>query len=124
VIETTAYIDPQYVGGYHLVYLPKYTSPGSEWQNMPDEQIKAIWIEYLERMFPEFDRSHVRYFLVHRERYVEPIHRLNETHLIPPVKTPIENLFLATTAQIYPALTNGESVTRFARETAEEIIRR
>ena len=24
VIETTAYIDPKYVGGHHLVYLPKY----------------------------------------------------------------------------------------------------
>ena len=29
VIETTAYIDSQYVGGHHLVYLPKYTAPDS-----------------------------------------------------------------------------------------------
>jgi protoporphyrinogen oxidase len=118
IIETTAYIDPQYVGGHHLLYLPKYTAPGSHWQQMPDDEIREIWLQHLEAMFPEFDRSWVRYFLVHRERYVEPLHGLNQTHLIPPVQTPVENLYLVTTAQIYPALTNGESVSRHARECA------
>ena len=118
VIETTAYIDPRYVGGHHLVYLPKYTGPGSEWQAKSDEDIKVAWLEQLHRMFPDFDASAVRYFLVHRERYVEPLHGLDSTSLIPTVVTPIRGLFLATTSQIYPGLTNGESVTRHAREAA------
>lgn len=121
VIETTSYIEPRFVGGHHLVYLPKYTAPGSPLQKTTDAEIKDIWIRYLELMFPQFDRSWIRYFLVHRERYVEPLHSLNETHFIPSVKTPVKNLYLATTAQIYPALTNGESVTRKAREVAESI---
>jgi protoporphyrinogen oxidase len=119
VIETTTYINPQYVGGHHLVYLPKYTAPGSELQKKTNDEIKAIWLENLEKMFPHFDRRWVKYFLVHRERFVEPLHGLNETHLIPEIQTPVENLFLATTAQIYPALTNGESVSRHARHAAE-----
>ncbi len=122
VIETTAYIDPKYVGGYHLVYLPKYTAPGSTWQQKSDEEIKSIWLENLQEMFPGFDTASVRYFLIHRERYVEPLHKLNETDSIPGVKTPIQNLYLATTAQIYPALTNGESVSRHAREAAEIVM--
>lgn len=121
VIETTAYIDPQYVGGHHLVYLPKYTAPGSPWQSKTDDEIRKIWLEYVQKMFPQFDQSTIRYFLVHRERYVEPLHGLNQTHLIPSVKTPVKNLFLSTTAQIYPALTNGESVSRHARTSAELI---
>jgi hypothetical protein len=64
----------------------------------------------------------VKYFLIHRERYVEPLHGLNETDLVPTVKTPISNLFLATTSQIYPALTNGESVSRHAREASEIVV--
>jgi protoporphyrinogen oxidase len=122
VIETTTYIDPQYVGGHHLVYLPKYTAPDSPWQRMPDDEILKVWLENLEAMFPNFDRKSVEYFLVHRERYVEPLHELNATHLIPTVETPVRNLYLATTAQIYPALTNGESVTRHARKAADMII--
>ena len=122
VIETTAYIDPKYVGGYHLVYLPKYTAPGSPWQQKTDDEIKSIWLENLQAMFPDFDKSWIRYFLIHRERYVEPLHGLNETDSVPAVKTPIENLYLSTTSQIYPALTNGESVSRHARESTEIIL--
>jgi protoporphyrinogen oxidase len=121
VIETTSYIDPKYAGDHHLVYIPKYTAPGSSWFNKPDDEIKAIWLQNLKIMFPEFDERWVRYFLVHRERYVEPLHKLNETHLIPEIKTPVAGLFLATTAQIYPALTNGESVTRHAALAAEQL---
>jgi protoporphyrinogen oxidase len=122
IIETTAYIDPQYVGGHHLIYLPKYTAPDSQWRTMPDEEIRATWLEHLEQMSPHFDRRWIRHFLVHREHYVEPLHGLNQADLIPPVQTPIENLYLATTAQIYPALTNGESVCRHARQCAPAIL--
>jgi protoporphyrinogen oxidase len=119
VIETTSYIDPDYVGGHHLVYLPKYIAPDSPLQKMTDEEIKELWMKELEAMFPEFDRNWVRYFLVSRARYVEPLHLLNETHLIPPLHTPIKNLYLATNAQIYPALTNGESICRESREIVD-----
>jgi protoporphyrinogen oxidase len=122
VIETTAYIDPKYVGGHHLVYLPKYTAPGSAWQQKPDDEIKSIWLENLEAMFPDFDKSAVKYFLIHRERFVEPLHGLNETDSIPEIKTPVDNLYLATTAQIYPALTNGESVSRHASGAAKIVL--
>jgi protoporphyrinogen oxidase len=122
IIETTAYIDPQYVGGYHLVYLPKYTAPGSAWQQKSDDEIREIWLKNIELMFPNFDRKWVRHFLIHRERYVEPLHGLNSTHMIPSIQTPVEHLYLATTAQIYPALTNGESVSRHADEAAQIIL--
>jgi protoporphyrinogen oxidase len=121
VIETTTYIDPQYVGGYHLVYLPKYTAPGSNLQKASDDEIRAIWMENLQKMLPDFDPATVRYFLVHREKYVEPLHGLNESHLIPEINTPIDRLFLATTAQIYPALTNGESVIRHAAAALQKM---
>jgi protoporphyrinogen oxidase len=121
IIETTSYIDPAYVGGHHLVYLPKYTLPGSVWQTKTDAEVEAIWLDNLARMFPDFDRRAVRYFLVHRERYVEPLHRIGEYDAIPTVTTPVHNLYLATTAQIYPALTNGESVGRHAQQVALQI---
>lgn len=116
VIETTAYIDPKYVGGNHLVYLPKYTVPGSPWFKLSDDEVRETWLKNLELMFPDFKRESIRHMLVHRERLVEPIHPLNGTHLIPKLTTPVKNLFLVNAAQIYPELTNGESVTRHARE--------
>jgi protoporphyrinogen oxidase len=121
IIETTSYIDPQYVGGHYLVYLPKYTSPNSPFQEMADKEIKERWLVHLESMMPEFDRGWIRYFSVQRERFVEPLHPLNGTHLIPQIQTPLENLYLATNSQIYPALTNVESICKKAKEVSELI---
>ena len=123
IIETTAYINPQYVGGHHLVYLPKYVAPAGWVQKMTDAEIKELWLTHLELMFPHFERGWIRYFSVQRARYVEPLHLLNGTHLIPALHTPIEHLYLASNAQIYPNLTNGESISRKAREISELVLR-
>lgn len=118
IIETTTYIDPRHVGGHHLVYLPKYVRPGSVWLTRDDGEIRAAWCAALKKVVPSFSSEWVRYFLVHRERYVEPLRPLRAPE-VPGTKTPVEGLYLATTAQIYPALTNGESVTRHAAAVAE-----
>ncbi|HLF26126.1 MAG TPA: NAD(P)/FAD-dependent oxidoreductase [Anaerolineae bacterium] len=122
VIETTSYIDPQYAGGNHLVYLPKYTLPNSPWFKMSDDEVRETWLHYLEQMFPAFRREWVKHMFVHRERLVEPIHPLNSAHLIPSIQTPVKNLYLATTGQIYPELTNGESVSQHARRAAQTVL--
>ncbi len=122
IIETTSYIDPRFVGGHHLVYLPKYTAPNSPLQRLTDEEIKEIWLKHLELMFPQFERCWIRYFIVQRAPYVEPLHPLNGYLLIPSVHAPIENLYLATNAQIYPSLTNGESISQKAWEVARLIM--
>jgi protoporphyrinogen oxidase/4-amino-4-deoxy-L-arabinose transferase-like glycosyltransferase len=120
VIETTSYIDPQYVGGHHLVYVPKYTAPDSRWQTMEDAEVREAWLGTLERMFPTFSRAHVRFMSIHRERYVDPLHPVGGLP-VSSLRLPIDGLYLATTAQIYPALTNGESVTRHAAAAADQI---
>jgi protoporphyrinogen oxidase len=122
IIETTSYIDPKYVRGHHLIYLPKYTTPGSEWQQMADNQIRKTWLEALQTMFPNFDRKWIHSMHLHRELYVEPIHPLNGIDLIPSIRAPIANLYLTTTAQIYPHLTNAESVIQHAYQGALTIL--
>ena len=58
-----------------------------------------------------------------RTGYVEPLHPLNGIDLIPPVCTPIKGFYLAANAQIYPTLTNGESISRKACDVAELLLR-
>jgi protoporphyrinogen oxidase len=124
VIETTSYIDPSFVGGHHLVYVPKYVAPGSRWLTASDDEIRTAWTAALKRIAPSFDESHVRYCLVHRERFVEPLHGAGAGERTLPFDAPVAGLHLVTTSQIYPALTNGESVTRHAREAAARLAAR
>lgn len=122
IIETTTYIDPRHVGGHHLVYLPKYTRPGSAWMSGDDTWVEAEACSALKKVIPSFSSRWVRYVHVHRERYVEPLRPLGSPET-PGLRTPVEGLYLATTAQIYPALTNGESVTRHAAGAADLVAR-
>jgi len=124
IIETTSYIDPAYVGGHHLVYLPKYVSQHSEWFLLDDDTIRKRWLGNLQQMFPAFQPEWVRHCLIHRERYVEPIRNIHEARIIPAIETPAAGLYLATTAQIYPKLTNGESVSTHAQTVCDLILER
>jgi hypothetical protein len=87
---------------------------------MSDEEIRRVWLASVKRMFPTFSETWIRYFVVHRERYVEPLRPVGAPET-PAMKTAVDGLYLATTAQIYPALTNGESVTRHAAAAAEVV---
>jgi len=121
VFETTNLIDPRHVGGYHLVYLPKYVAPGSSYATMPDDELRPAFLGYLRRMFPDLRDEDIAAVRIGRERYVEPLHPLGATDQIPPVASDVQGLYLANTGQIYPQLTNGESVCAFARDVAAEV---
>jgi len=121
VVETTNLIDPKYVNGHHLVYLPKYLDPTNEMARWPDEQVKREWLKYLKIMFPDFDESLITDFIVQRARYVEPIRPMRTSDQIPDIRTPVENLYMGNTVMIYPDLGNGEAVTRYAHKIIEQI---
>lgn len=122
VVETTNLIDPKHVGGYHLVYLPKYITPNNEMAKWPDEKIKTEWMRYFKQMFPDFDDSTIVEFLVQRARYVEPLRPMGTIDQIPTMETPVKNLYMGNTAMIYPELNNGEAVTTIARKIAKIIL--
>lgn len=121
VIETTNLIDPQYVGGYHLVYLPKYVTPDSPFARMDNETLQGEFLGHLRRMFPDLKDEDIAAVRIGRERYVEPLHPVGRTDAIPPVVSGVAGLYLVNSAQIYPQLTNGEAAVRYARQAAATI---
>ncbi len=122
VVETTNLIDPQYVKGHHLIYLPKYLAPGNEMANWPDERVKTEWLKHLKHMFPTFDEGLITDFIVQRARYVEPIRPMGTLDQIPTIQTPVERLYMSNTVMIYPDLGNGEAVTRFAEKVVAQVL--
>jgi len=122
VVETTNLINPEHVKGYHIAYLPKYIAPDNDMATWPDEQVKAEWMKHFRRMFPDYDEKDIIEFIVQRAKYVEPIRPMGTRDEIPPVKTPVEQLYMGNTVMIYPELGNGEAVTRFAVKLAEQIL--
>jgi protoporphyrinogen oxidase len=69
---------------------------------MTQDQILEEWLPYLSRINPDFNPSWVRESWVFRERAAQPIIPLRYSERIPEFRTPLPNLYLANTTQIYP----------------------
>ncbi len=122
VVETTNLISPEHVKGYHLVYLPKYLAPDNEMANWPEDKVKTEWMKHFKRMFPNFNEDDIVEFIVQKAKYVEPIRPMGTLDEIPPIRTPVKNLYMGNTVMIYPELGNGEAVTRYALKVADAVL--
>jgi protoporphyrinogen oxidase len=122
IIETTNMINPEHVGGYHLVYLPKYVTPSSDYIKLNDDELRAVYVEHLSRMFPDFDESWVKHAFVFRERFVEPLHQIGKRRPAVPFTTAVEGLYIVNNGQIYPELTNCQSSVRHAQRALPTLL--
>ena len=117
VVEHTNLIP---VNGYgcHLVYLSRYADEESDLFKSPDEKLQEQFITSLGRMFPQWDNSTIRAIRINRARYVQPVMCTGYSRILPPLKTPVENLYLASMAQIFPEDRGQNYAVRMGRKIA------
>lgn len=115
VIEHTKLIpDPAYKS--NVVYLSRYLDESSELYSASDDHIIEVFLSYLKKLFPAWDRSSVINAHVNRARFAQPVVMQEYSKIIPDYKTPIENLYLASMAQIYPEDRGQNYSVRMGRE--------
>jgi len=102
IIEHTNFIDPAKYGGRRFVYLSKYMEPDHPYFTMESDQVIEEYIPHLNKVNPNFDRSWIKDTWVFRERAAQPIIPMRYSERIPEHRTPLKNLYLANTTQIYP----------------------
>lgn len=102
VIEQTNFVPPAQYGGSHLIYLSRYLEVTDPIWSMEQDELFAHYLPALKRINPAFDPSWVREIRVFRERAAQPIVPLHYSSLIPEMRTPLPNIYLANTTQIYP----------------------
>ena len=102
VIEHTNFEPMATYGGRHIVYLSKYLPETDMLYQMADEEVLDFTLDHLGRMFPELKRDWILDAHVWRAQHSQPIVERRYSRLIPESKTPLEGLYLATMAQIYP----------------------
>ena len=119
VIEHTNMIDPALYGGNHIVYLTNYTPRDSELYARDAEQLLEDFIPHLQKLNPAFDRSWVREYYHHKVDGAQPIIGVNYGRQIPDHRTPVKNLYLANTTQIYPEDRGTNYSVRMGRQVAQ-----
>jgi len=121
VIEHTNFEPPSSYGGRHIVYLSRYLPESDPLYRMPDDQVLDFAVPHLQRMFPDFRREWVSAHHVWRARYSQPIAEPHYSRLIPPERTPVENVFVTSMAQIYPEDRGTNYAVREGRRIGREL---
>ena len=101
VIEHTNLVKTDRYGS-HIIYLSRYIDENNELFLLPDEAVSKYFINYLKKMFPEWNESSIIRTQVNRAKYAQPVIFKNYSGIKPEFETPIPNLYLASMAQIYP----------------------
>lgn len=118
VIEHTNLIsDPLYKS--HVVYLSRYLDADNDVFGYDDEKLKTLFYDYMSKMFPKFKTSDVKNIQISRTKFAQPVVTLNYTEKIPSIATPVEGLYLASMAQIYPEDRGQNYSFRMGKQVAE-----
>lgn len=123
VIEMTALIDKNEVGGKHLVYLPKYVNPDDELFNKTDEEIKKIFLDALLKMYPKIAIDDVLFWGVSKARIVFALPTINYSENLPGTSTTIDNYYIVNSAQIINGTLNVNETIQVAENRLKEILR-
>jgi len=121
VVEHTNFAATTSYGGKHVVYLSKYLPSSAALYRLPDEDAILVGVEALQKMFPQFEPRWIISASAWRADYAQPIIERHYSRLIPDVQTPIDNLLLATMAQIYPEDRGTNYAVRSGFQATERI---
>lgn len=125
-VEHTNYQSPEHYGGDYLVYLGDYPGPDEPHSIMSKEELLQEFLPHLTKFNPAFEPSWVRKSWLFREAYAQPVPPVNYSEQIPPIRTPIPDLYWASMSHVYPwdrgsnyAVEMGQKLARMAAASPE-----
>jgi protoporphyrinogen oxidase len=122
IIEHTNLVPASDYGGRHVTYLGRYfTSDEPIAQADPAAQTEQ-WLANLAATYPAFDRSSLLAVHPFRAPYAAPLVTLGYRDQIPSLRAPLDRLYVATTAQIYPADRGMSEGVRIGGEAAAAVV--
>lgn len=102
LIEHTNYIDRNRYGNTHLLYISNYLFPDHRLFDASKREVMDTYLPGLQRINPAFDPAWINRIHHFLADYAQPVVTRGYRQRIPSMRTPVDDLYLCTMAQIYP----------------------
>jgi protoporphyrinogen oxidase len=122
VIEMSALVDKEYLGGNALVYLPKYVDSNDKMFNQTDEEIREYFISNFKAMYPWLTDSNIKFAGVAKAKHVITVAQLGYSGKLQNVKTSVPGVYIINTSHILDGTLNVNETVRVAETKLEEIL--
>jgi protoporphyrinogen oxidase len=123
LIEHTNLMPKEMYGGSNVLYLTNYVERQDEIFLMSSDELLDVYAPYLSRFNSKFERSWITRVHHNKVSAAQPVIGKNYSQHIPEHQTPVANLFLANTTQIYPEDRGTNYSIRMGREVAATMLR-
>jgi protoporphyrinogen oxidase len=108
-------------GGRHLLYIGNYLPMSHRYFKQSDEETLAEFMPHLKKLNPAFDESWIEEKWVFKAPFAQPIVTREYAAHIPPLKTPLPNVYMGNMFQVYPQDRGQNYSIRLGEKIAELI---
>ena len=119
LVEHTNYRPPSEYGGRHLLYLGNYRPMHDPLFKMSKEEVTSAFLPHLQRINPTFSADWIQESWLFQAPFAQPIVTTEYRQHIPPLKTPLEGLWVANMFQVYP----HDRGQNYSFELADRLVR-
>jgi protoporphyrinogen oxidase len=119
IVEHTNIIDKKHYNNEHLVYLGNYPRTDDPKFTMNKEELLKYYDPVLKKLNPDYKKTLIGYELF-KAPFAQPIVPTNYSKMIPPMETPLKNVYLANIEQVYP----WDRGTNYAVELGQKVAKR
>lgn len=120
-IEHTNFIQPEVYNGKRVMYVSNYLDPASPYFQMSRDELFNAYLPHLQKINPQFSPDWVEEMWHFKEAAAQPIVPLNYSKQIPEFRTPLRQLYLANTTQIYPEDRGTNYSVRLGQDIADMV---
>jgi protoporphyrinogen oxidase len=121
LVEHTNFVCAENFGGDHLIYCGDYLDSSHEYFSLTSEELIKRFLPSLKRINPDFDDSWIKASWKFSTPFAQPVPLVNHSKNIPPIKTPIDNLYFAGMSQVYPWDRGTNFAVELGRQAAQEM---
>jgi len=101
-VQQSNLVDSKFYNGFYPLYLTAYVDKNSPLYQKGEEQLLKDWSSCLQKINNDFNNNWVKKWFVFKKSFTQPLFLKQTFKFIPSIKTPLKNVFLANTSQIYP----------------------
>ncbi len=116
IVEHTNFMDKTHYNNEHIVYLGNYLSTDHPNFAKSKHELLKQCAPFLKKINSNFEETIIDTDLF-KTPFAQPIIPINYSHIMPPVETPLKNMYLANMQQVYP----WDRGTNYAVELGEKV---
>ena len=119
LVEHTNYRPPSEYGGRHLLYLGNYRPMDDPLFKLSKEEVIAQFLPHLKRIHPSFSEDWITESWLFQAPFAQPIVTTDYRQHIPPLRAPLNGLWVANMFQVYP----HDRGQNYSFELAERLVK-